>query len=202
MTPGGVGRTTRMQTDIRRLLQSNGIKLGPAQRRRLEWLATRRGIPVMQPGTLPETGVVIVADPPSGARAELFCRALPAGCLVAIPFGENPAFDFLKSKLTGFGTIGPCGADGPHELWWGGLEWPAPQPGDPSTAALPRVISCYPRGGGEVSALRLRQTLERLQLDFDIQPIATSAGDQLSCVDKTGFMLRMWRQYREPLLFI
>src|SRR3954468_12359808 len=115
MTPGGAGRTISMQTDIRCLLQSNGIKLGPAQQRRLEWLVGRYGTPVMQTGaemSAGDSGVIIVAGPPSGARAELFRRTLHAGCVVAIPFGENPAFDFLKSKLTEFGTVGPCGADG------------------------------------------------------------------------------------------
>jgi len=194
-----------MQTDIRRLLQSNGIKLGPAQRRRLEWLAERYGTPVMQTGTelsAVDRGVIIVAEPPSGARAELFCRTLHAGCVVAIPFGENPAFDFLKSKLTEFGTVGPCGADGPHEFWWGSVEWPTRGLNGMSSPAPPRIISCYRQGIDEAPARRLRKMLERFQLDFDIQPIATEAGDRIGCVEKTDLMLRMWRQHRQPLLFV
>jgi hypothetical protein len=194
-----------MQTDIRCLLQSNGIKLGPAQRRRLEWLAERYGAPFMQRGaetSVAEAGVIIVAEPPSGARAERFCRTLQAGCVVAIPFGENPAFDFLKSKLVAFGTVGPCGADGPHELWWGGVEWPTGGLNGMSSPAPPRIISCYRRGIDEGPALRLRRTLASLQLAFDIQPITTEVGDQIGCAQKTDFMLRMWRQYRQPLLFV
>ena len=194
-----------MQTDIRCLLQSNGIKLGPVQRHRLEWLAARYGTPIMQTDAETSTahsGVVIVAEPPSGARAELFCRPLNAGSVVAIPFGENPAFDFLKSKLTEFGTVGPCGADGPHELWWGGVEWPTGGLNGMSSPAPPRIISCYRRGIDEAPARRLRMILESFQLDFDIQPLATEAGDQIGCVEKTDFMLRMWRQYRQALLFV
>ena len=194
-----------MQTDIRCLLQSNGIKLGPAQRRRLEWLAARYGTPIMQVGaetSIADGGVVIVAEPPSGARAERFCRALNAGRVVAIPFGENPAFDFLKSKLTEFGTVGPCGADGPHELWWGGVEWPTGGLNGMPSPAPPRIISCYRHGIDEAPARRLQMKLASFQLDFDIQPIATEAGDPLGCVEKTDFMLRMWRQYRQPLLFV
>ncbi len=162
-------------------------------------------LPIMQTGAETSTtksGVVIVAEPPSGARAELFCRALHAGCAVAIPFGENPAFDFLKSKLTEFGTIGPCGADGPHELWWGGIAWPVVEFNDASSAAPLRIISCYPHGTDEAPARRLRQTLERFQLDFDIQPIASEAGDRLGWIEKIDFIVRMWRQYRQPLLFV
>ena len=43
------------------------------------------------------------------------------------PISENPGFDFLKSKLTEFGTVGPCGADGPHELGLGELPAETPQ---------------------------------------------------------------------------
>lgn len=198
------GPITSMQTDIRSLLQSNGIKLGPAQRRRLEWLAGRYGDPVMQTGADLSTGggVVIVAEPPSGARAEQFCRSLHAGCVVAIPFGENPAFDFLKSKLNAFGTVGPCGADGPHELWWGGVEWPTAGLNGMAAPAPPRIISCYRPGIDEAPASRLRKALANFQLDFDIRPIATQAGDPIGCVDKTEFMLRMWRHHRQPLLFV
>jgi hypothetical protein len=194
-----------MQTDIRCLLQSHGIKLGPAQRRRLEWMAGQYGAPFMQTGaetSIADGGVVIVAEPPSGAGAERFCRTLHAGCAVAIPFGENPAFDFLKSKLSAFGTVGPCGADGPHELWWGGVEWPAGGLNGKSSPAPPRIISCYRREIDDGPARRLRKTLENFQLDFDIQPIATQAGDPIGCVEKADFILRMWRQYRQPLLFV
>ena len=194
-----------MQTDVRRLLQSNGIKLGTAQRHRLEWLAARYGAPAMLADaeiSAAASGVVLVDEPPSGARAELFCRTLHAGRVVAIPFGENPAFDFLKSKLTEFGTVGPCGADGPHELWWGGVEWPETESNGPLPATPPRIISCYRRGIDDAPARRLRKALERLQLAFDIEPIATEAGDPIGCVDKADFMLRMWRQHRQPLLFV
>src|SRR3954466_16186358 len=146
---GGAGRTISMQTDIRRLLQANGIKLGAAQRRRLEWLAGSYGTAVMQTGaemSAGDSGVIIVAEPPSGARAELLCRTLHAGCVVAIPFGENPAFDFFKSKLIEFGTVGPWGDDGPHELWWGGVKWPTRGLNGMSSLAPPRIISCYRPG--------------------------------------------------------
>ena len=43
---------------------------------------------------------------------------------------------------------------------------------------------------------------QSFQLEFDIEPIATEAGDQIGCAQKTDFMLRMWRRYRQPLLFV
>ena len=205
MMISAAGSTSGMQTDIRRLLQSNGIRIGPAQRRRLEWLAARYGAPFIQPDTQISSengGVVILIEPPSGARAELFCRALHAGCVVAIPFGENPAFDFLKSKLIAFGTIGGCGADGPHELWWGGVEWPAPRADDLASAAAPRIISCYPSGIDSSPARQLKRISDSLQLDCDIQPVSAAAGDRISCAEKIDVLLRLRREYSEPLLYV
>jgi len=201
----GAGPTSGMQSDIRRLLQSNGIRLGPAQRRRLEWLAACYGAPFIPADAQisgENGGVAILVEPPSGARAELFCRALHAGCVVAIPFGENPAFDFLKSKLIAFGTIGACGADGPHELWWGGVEWPTPGADDIASAAAPRIISCYPIGIDASPARQLKRMSDSFQLDCEIQPVAAAAGDRISCAEKADVLLRLRHEYSEPLLYV
>jgi len=197
-------QTNGMRAELDRLLQSNGIKIGQAQRRRIDWLVERFGAPLMRDSDFAgaDSGVIIVAEPPSGAGAELLFRALHGGLVVVIPFGENPVFDFLKSKLTEFGTVGSCGADGPHELWWGGIEWPALGPHNASPVARPRVISCYPRGGDESAILRLKRTLAMFELEFDVEPIASAHTNGLHCVEKAEFLLRMWHSYREPLLFV
>src|SRR5471032_2219832 len=117
------------QSDIERLLRRNGIRLGEPQLRRLNWLVRRFGPPILWESSghpAAHQGLVVVIDPPHGAGAELLCRSLHTDSVVAIPFGEDPGFDFLKSKLTDFGTVGACGIDYPHELWWGGLGWPTP----------------------------------------------------------------------------
>ena len=107
-----------LQTNFDQLLATNNIRLSAAQRRRVVWLSERLGRATVHdavsvPGR--DHGVIILVEPPSGPAAELLYRSLRADCAVVIPFGENPAFDFLKSKLTDFGTIGPS-FDGPHEM--------------------------------------------------------------------------------------
>lgn len=94
---------TSPSAKLTELLQASGLRLGTSQRRRLDWLADRVGPARLQrPGEAPDrdAGLVIVTEPMSGAGAELFCNALPRDCMVVLPFGENPDFDFLKSKLT------------------------------------------------------------------------------------------------------
>ena len=201
MTTNDGARTEGNGSDLDQLLQSNGIRLGAAQRRRLDWLVECFG-----PAMLAERdavragrGVVIVIEPPSGAAAELLSRSLHAGCAVVIPFGENPAFDFLKSKFIDFGTVGACGTDFPHEMWWGGGNWPALDSG--GTDPL-RVISCYPAGRGENYARRLKQMLTQLQISFDIEPIETSLDGQMLGFEKAEFILDMWQRHRAPLLFV
>jgi hypothetical protein len=185
-------------------LQSAGLRLGQPQRHRLRWLIDQYGAPTLQDNASgrSESGVIILTEPPSGAVAELFYRSLHSGCAVVIPRSENPGFDFLKAKLTEFGTVGPCGAEGPHEMWWGGIGWSKFLLSANTAAVRPRVISCYPRDGDETAVLALRRSLEEFQLDSHIEPIAGEFGDRLLCFEKAEFILRMWHRYREPLLFL
>ncbi len=193
------------ESDIERLIRPNGIRLGQPQLRRLAWLVRRFGAPIVwENGARPTAGggLIIVIDPPNGASAELLCRSLHGGSVVAIPFGENPGFDFLKSKLTDFGTIGACGIGYPHELWWGGLEWTMPKPDRAAIEKTPRVVSCYPRGLGETHVRRLKRSLARLELDFDIEPIDAVFDDRMFGFEKADFVARMWDRHGGPLLFV
>ncbi len=193
------------ESDIERLIRPNGIRLGQPQLRRLAWLVRRFGAPIVWENGARLTaggGLIIVIDPPNGASAELLCRSLHAGSVVAIPFGENPGFDFLKSKLTDFGTIGACGIDYPHELWWGGLEWTMPKPDRAAIEKTPRVVSCYPRGLAETHVRRLKRSLARLELDFDIEPIDAVFDDRMFGFEKADFVARMWDRHGGPLLFV
>ena len=199
----GTELTDETHANLDRLLQSGGLRLGPAQRERLGRLVSQYGAPVLDDvGNGLRNGVVILREPPSGAAAELFYRSLNPGCAVVIPFSENPGFDFLKSKLTEFGTVGPCGADGPHEMWWGGIGWSKFLTAADASALRPRIVSCHPRGADETSSLRLRQSIDRLRLDCHIEAIETQLSDRLLCFEKAEFMMRMWNKYREPLLFV
>lgn len=186
------------------LLQSHHIKLSHQQRRRLQWLGTRFGTPVVwdRPDVaIGDSKLIIVLEPPSGPRAELFYRALHAGCIVVIPFGENPGFDFLKSKLTDFGTIGALGAQGPHELWWGGVNWATIMP-LAGERPLPRVASCYARDLGKDHIRPLARSLTALGLDFDIEVIDAAAPGRLHGFEKAEFILKMWRKHNRPLLWV
>lgn len=199
----GTELTDGTHEDLDRLLQSGGVRLGPAQRNRLGWLVEHYGAPMLDGFSEGRrNGVIVLREPPSGAAAELFYRSLTPGCAVVIPRSENPGFDFLKSKLTEFGTVGPCGADGPHEMWWGGIGWSKFLTAADTSTIRPRIVSCYPRGGDATAAFALRHSLERFDLACHIEPIETQLGERILCFEKAEFMVRMWNKYREPLLFV
>ncbi len=182
-------------------MHSADVKLSQVQRRRLEWIGTRRNSPAASSGNDVEGTVVIMMEPPTAVNAEMLCRSLKPGSIVVIPYGERAGFDFLKSKLVEFGTVGCC-AEGPHELWWGGTNW-APLLAQSGGADGPmRIVSCYPQAAGDSAALRLRNSALALGLVSDIQPIDTRAEDLVSAAEKTGFLLRMWNACSEPLLFV
>nr|WP_308774548.1 hypothetical protein [Bradyrhizobium sp. SRS-191] len=141
----------------------------------------------------------MVIDPPTGAGAELLYRSLTTHDAVVIPFGENPAFDFLKSKLTEFGTVG-ASAEGPHELWWGGLAWRLPSV-TPAVDAL-RIVSCHPDSLGDLHIYHLRRSLQRLGLPFEIEPIDTRHRGVVSAAEKAGFIRGMRERHTAPLLFV
>jgi len=199
-----VGQADDVETKIERLLRPNGVRLGESQLGRLAWLARRFGAPTLWESgahSNSDDGFVIVIDPPNGAGAELLARSLHLQSVIAIPFGENPAFDFLKSKLTDFGTIGACSTDYPHELWWGGLCWPMPKSDKAEIRKMPRIVSCYPVGIKN-HARRLEQSLARLDLDFDVEPIDAIFDDRMFGFEKADFVARMWDRHGGPLLFV
>lgn len=182
------------------ILRRHGVKLGDQQTRRLEWLSHAVGPLAIWNGERPSAGgryTIVVIDPPTGAGAELLFGAMKSGDAIVIPFGENPAFDFLKSKFTECGTVG-VSADGPHLLWWGGID----RSSSSGAAAKPamRIVSCHPSRVGDLHVYHLRRSLERLGLAFDIEAI--DGQDRLTAADKSAFLARMWRRSREPLLYV
>ena len=202
--PNSLEQTEDTEARIECLLRSNGIRLGRTQLRRLAWLARHFGAPMLWEDCArptPSDGLVILIDPPNGTAAELLCRAVHSESVIAIPYGEHPAFDFLKSKLTDFGTIGASGIDCPHELWWGGLGWPALKPDDAKVTKAPRIVSCYPPGLASHAA-RLERSAAKLGLEFAIEPIDAISDDRMFGFEKADFVVRMWERHGGPLLFV
>ena len=105
------------------LRHEHGVTVNTQQRRRLAWLAARLGTPLVWTGlrSAPEEcRFLVLVEPPGRLQLERLDHTLAQDGALVIPCGEDSAYDALKSRLSGFGIVGADGADGPHQLWWGG----------------------------------------------------------------------------------
>jgi hypothetical protein len=180
-------------------------RLGAVQRRRLQQLSRRAAETVVWDGvgalSRPDA-LVVVLEPANAARVEALIRSLDRGSIVALPFGENPVFDPIKSKLVAHGLIGAEGAGAPHQLWWGGVE-----PLRPPTGIYRRddtlFVSCYARGTIPHSTLaRFGAHLELLGLDNVVEEISTEVGATLRGTDKIDFIMRQLEADTRPVYWI
>jgi hypothetical protein len=183
----------------------NSFQLSSRQSHHVAWLARILGTPAIwtAPGPL-EAGqrLVIVATPPTGPQIEQFCRSLQLNSVVVIPFGENPLFDTLKSKLVSYGTIAASGAEQPHVLWWGGngsCDWAPIRDGN-----APLVVSCFDRTSAEATAAaaQLAGSLKALGLDHAIEPICGELPKGVSSRQQIRFLARSLETAGRPILFV
>ncbi len=117
------------------------------------------------------------------------------------PIWRDPAFDFFKSRLTGYGTASPSGVDGPHELWWGGSSW-SNLTRSSTAEKFPLIVSCYPRGTREKEVARLTRSLTSHRLDFVIEAVDTADSQNLRGYEKANFIAAMWEKHDRPILWI
>lgn len=180
-------------------------QLSSRQSDHIAWLAGILGTPAIwtAPGTL-EAGrrLVVVATPPTGPQIEQFCRSLQLNSVVVIPFGENPLFDSLKSKLVNYGTIAAFGAEKPHVLWWGGTgscDWAPIRDGN---ALL--VVSCFDRTSAEATAAaaQLAGSLKALGADHVIEPLCGELPMGVSSRQQIRFIARSLETAGRPILFV
>lgn len=185
-------------------LAKHGVRIAERHRHHLIWLIERFGAPFAwqdHPAISDDSRLIVVIEPPTGPKADTLYRALNDECVVVIPYSENPAFDFLKSKLKDFGTIGASALDGPHELWWGGLKWAQILTACPK-AQTPLVVSCYPRDDGAKIVQPLKRSLEAFRLDAVIEPVATQVAGKLHGSEKAAFLLDLWKAQDRPILWV
>ena len=181
----------------------DALCLGQVQRYRLTQLVQRHQRVVVWDGAgrLPEPDLAILvttaATPP---RIDALVRSLHENSIIIVPFGENPVFDFLKSKLYAYGTIGAQGAAAPHHLWWGGVK-PLAMP----TGLHPRgdtlYVSSFLRSFPfEDRPAKLAREFDLLQLESVIEGVDTTT--PASRTFKIDFVIRQWERANKPLLWI
>ena len=181
----------------------NALCLGNIQRYRLQQLLRRHRAIVVWDGSSPVEGsdlAVIVTDAASLSRTATLVRSLHENSIVIVPFGENPAFDGLKSQLHAYGSIGSHGASAPHHVWWGGAK-PLSVPAGlyPRTDTL--FISSFLRTASlEGDLPQLSNDLQRLGLQSVIEGTELPASSSRNF--KIEFIIRQWEEANRPVFWI
>lgn len=174
--------------------------LGVTQRDRLLKLIQRTGVPTLWDGESAVTAPGVVVFVMQGANAtqiETLIGALHENSIVVLPFGENPAFDVLKSRLQAFGSIGSQGTAAPHHVWWGGVK-PLAVPTGMYRKEDTLFVSSV---GADIDIAypgRLALDMKRIGLELALDLPGTRRGGSA----KVDFIIAQWEQTSRPVFWI
>ena len=174
--------------------------LGATQRDRLLRLIARTGAPVLWDGNSAVTApsvVVFVMHSAIATQIETLIGTLHENSIVVLPFGENPAFDVLKSRLQAYGSIGSQGVAAPHHVWWGGVK-PLAVP----TGMYRKEDTLFVSSVGAESDIpypgRVVADLQRIGLELSLDLPGTRRGGSA----KVDFIIAQWEQNNRPVFWI
>lgn len=183
--------------ELLRKSNASAFCLGAIQRHRLLRLMRRYCASVVWDGesrvTAPGVAVLIVNSSTS-TRIEALISALHENSIVIIPFGENPIFDFVKSKLHAYGSIGSQGVTAPHHVWWGGVK-PLAAPTGLYQKEDTQFVSSV---SSDIGERQLAIDMKRLGLNLALD----APKDRPRGTDKIDFMIAQWEQTSRPIFWI
>jgi hypothetical protein len=146
---------------------------------------------------------VVVIEPAHATRVRTLVNSLHENSIVIVPFGENPAFDLLKSRLHAHGSLGAQDADAPHHVWWGGVKPPTVRTGVYRKEDTLFVSSFRQAAAREVDhADRLVGDLQRLGLSHTVMGISQGIEIAWQSSSKVDFIIEQWTNACRPVFWI
>lgn len=147
-------------------------------------------------------GAVVVDEPPRLLEVDAFCRSLPPTTIVVIPQSENPAFDFLKSKLRRHGLIGASAPDSPHQIWWGGPKPVKAAETCQSILEAHLVSSVRKDTPEEETAIKFEKSLAALNVSHSIKRHDFYVAFAHEPGLRSQTLLEVWSQTEKPLIWL
>lgn len=145
---------------------------------------------------------VIVCEAAHAARVQTLIDDLDENSIVILPFGENPAFDHLKSRLHAHGSIGAQGHEAPHHIWWGGLRPPAVKTGMYRREDTLFISSFRAATAAEQDAGNLARDFGRFRLDHAVEAVSPDITLASQATAKVDFIIRQWTKSCRPVFWI
>ncbi|UPJ46401.1 hypothetical protein IVB30_23960 [Bradyrhizobium sp. 200] len=144
---------------------------------------------------------VVVLEATHATYVERLVESLHENSIVILPFGENPAFDLLKSRLHAQGSLGAQGDEAPHHLWWGGLK-PLAVPTGLYRKQDTLFISSYGASDSTAQAKRLVGDFQQFGLDHVVMQAAQKPNRNMETLSKVDFILEQWTRAHRPVFWI
>lgn len=145
---------------------------------------------------------VVVVEGAHALRIEALVNSLHENSIVIVPYGENPAFDLLKSKLHAHGTLGAYAAEAPHHVWWGGVKPPAVRTGVYRKEETLFISSFRRATSGPNPADRLVGDMHRLELNHSIVDLSLEIEMYGHGPTKVDFIIEKWASTCYPVFWI
>ena len=115
-------------------------------------------------------------------------------CFVVLHDANRPDYDVLKSNLQELALVG-----GQKTTWIGATQFPTPATFD----RRPLYINYYTRDTPyEGLADRLRESLDRFNLDHEIHAVPARQSWEANCAMKAGFIRDLWSLHRRPVVWL
>jgi hypothetical protein len=179
-------------------------RLGAVQLNRLRQLARDSAELVLWDGAGEVTtpAALVVLEAPDAAGLRTLIGSLHDNAVVVLPYGENPAFDALKTRLYPYGSIGAQGTAAPHHLWWGGVKPQATRSGvyyKQDTLYISGFPEKWPH---EDAAVLLAADLRRLDLNHTVEPHLPDIDPANQTAIKIDFIIRQRAGTNLPVFWL
>lgn len=193
-----------MNNDLRTLFEQRRLRIGAEP---LERLIHLLGGADSATGWDDKQGIshgriVVVDEPPRLLQVDAFCHSLSPTATVVIPFSEDPAFDYLKSRLQCHGMIGAHAPHSPHQIWWGGLLPAKPSNGYLSVREAHLVSSIRRDTHEDTAGVHFAKALDALNISYSIE----RNEPDVCCDDRpelrSRLLLDAWTRTDKPLIWI
>lgn len=193
-----------MTDTLKALLAERGYHIGDTQLQRLcECADIDDTVTVWDKDCdVSQSSVVVVDEAPNPPQVHALRRALSPHATVIIPYGENPAFDYLKSRLRCRGVIGTQAPEAPHLIWWGGRSSKTQKSclGDLLNA---HVVSCVrPNTPQDTTAALFAKALDVFGISYTIERNEAFVSCDESAPLRSRLLLTAWETTTKPLIWL
>lgn len=149
-----------------------------------------------------QSSIVVVDEPPNPTQVHALRRALSPQATVIIPYSENPAFDYLKSRLRCRGVIGAQAPDAPHLIWWGGRASKATK-SCLNNLLNAHIVTCVrPNTPQDTTAALFAKALDVFGITYTIERDEAFISCDESTPIRSRLLLTAWETSTKPLIWL